>query len=102
MTASPGDERLAVFLVGFVDADNFLDQGRHFFRPHSLEDFARDTLLVTHAATHHDMIALGTIGELYANETNVAAVMLCAGMRTAGEMKIYRRTHGYAAAETFP
>jgi len=53
--------------------------------------FPCDALLVVHAAAEHDMVTLGAVGELGRDETEVAAVVLGAGMRTAGEVDVERR-----------
>src|SRR5438874_140676 len=89
LAARPVDECFAGFLAILEDAEGFFHQRGDFARVHAFEDLAGDALLVAHPAAHHDVVGLGAIGKLHADESDVTAVMLRAGMRAAGEVEIH-------------
>src|SRR4051812_28629002 len=100
VTARPTDEGFAGFLFCFVNAENFFDERWDFLRGDAFEHLTGDALLGAHSAAHDDVITLAAIGEFRTDETDVAAVVLGARMRAAGEMKVNRRGEVHAIAES--
>ncbi len=57
-------------------------------------------LFVVHAAAEHEVVAFASVGEFRADATDVAAVVLRAGVRAAGEVDVDRQVEaGIALAQ---
>ena len=88
MAAGPLHEGFAGGAPVAVGDEDFFHEGGQFVGADAAEDLAGDALLVVHAATEHEMVTLAAVGELRAHAADIAAVVLGAGIRAAGEVDV--------------
>src|SRR5690606_27131881 len=101
VAAGPLDEGFAEGALLFEGVEEAGDGGVHLLGTEAAEECAADALLVVHAAADDQVVAFGAVLELGADEADVAAVVLGAGVRAAGEVDVERAAGFGAFAEVF-